>query len=367
MNKLQLCYMVWGIVMKPNRSIFWSALHLLLLLPLIIICTTGCNRVFWSEYYPDSGETAPPGGFVLPEPPALASSTAPETRLGVLFYPDAEKRFLVPVCLPIPSQEGIARATLEYLVPSSGMAGLLQKNGLSYIFPPEVDICGLSISETGLARVDFSAAFLQYPPVEERLVLGSLLCTLRQFPSIEEVEVMVEGATLEKFPGGTSGLVPLGPQCWVNLEVDPAVEDYRHFSAVKLYFCYSAPSGNIFYVPVTRILVPEEDLPWATVRELLQGPSAGSGLFTEIPPETCLLGVKVEDGRAVANFSREIFLYQGGRTGAENVAYQLRLTLGTLEGVEEVEIFVEGQPAVFKEGPDLGQPLPPPYPYNLLP
>ncbi len=352
--------------MEPARSIFRSISYLLLLFSIMGCCTVGCNRVLWSEYFLDGNTKAPPAEFVLPAPPALPVATKPGIRLGMLFYPDAQKRFLVPVCYPVPDQEGIARATLEHLFPSSGMADLLQGNGLAFIFPPAVGIRGISIAETGLARVDFSASFLDYPPEEERLVLGSLLCTLRQFPTIREVEVMVEGAPLERYPGGTSGLVPLGPQCWINLEIGRAVEDYRHTSAVKLFFCYGVPSGNIFYVPVTRILTPETDSLRATVRELLNGPSDGSGLFSEIPAGTRLLGIMVEDGRVVANFSREILCYQGERTGAENVACQLLLTLGALEGVDEIEILVEGKPAVFKRGPDLEHPLPPLYPYNLL-
>ena len=353
--------------MKPARSILLAALFLLLL-PAAFACMTGCNRNFWADPYRDCGETALQTEFILPSPPCLPSSIQPGIRLGMLFFPDVEKRFLVPVCFPIPAHEGIARETLQYLIPSPGMTALLQENGLCFIFPPAVDIRGLTISEAGLARVDFSAEFLQYPPAEERLVLGGLLCTLQQFPSIREVAVMVEGAGLERFPGGTSGLVPLGPQCWVNLELDQAVDDYRHFTAVKLFYCYSVPSGNIFYVPVTRILVPEEDQPWATVRELLKGPSPGSGLFTEIPDGTRLLGLTVEDGRATVDLSREVLCYQGGRTGAENVAHQLLLTLGALEGVAEVEILIEGQAAVLKEGPDFDftVPLPPFYPYNLL-
>lgn len=352
--------------MKPAWSVFWTALFMLLFFAVFSLLL-GCDRLLWPALHQDRPEVARQVEFVLPAPPAAPSAAGAEVRWGLLFYPDAGKRFLVPVCLPIPYTEGIARATLQYLIPSAGLAGALQENGLAFALPPGVDIRGLSISEAGLARVDFSAAFLQYPPEEERLILGSLLCTLRRFPTIKELEVMVEGAALEKFPGGSSGLLPLGPRCWINLEIANTVDDYRQFTAVMLYFCYRTPRGNTMYVPVTRILTPEQDVPWAAVRELLEGPPSRGGLFTEIPAGTRLLGVAVKDGLAVVNLSREVLSFQGGRTGAENVANQLLLTVGALEGVDQVQILVEGQPASLKDGPDLTAPLPPPYPYNLLP
>lgn len=304
------------------------------------------------------------GAFRLPEPPPLPPE-AGDVRIGMLYYPDAQWRFLVPVQRAIPFTEAIACSTLERLVASPALESELAPPGLTATLPEHTAVRGISINE-GLARVDFSASFLEYPPEHERLVLGGVLSTLLQFPNIERLEIMVEGANLEQFPGGAPGRIPLGPEDWINLEVDSALEDYRSFTAVKIYFCYLAPNGWIFYVPVTRVLPQTEDEALAAITELLKGPRRGSGLFSDIPAGTGLLGLNLTEGLLEVDLTTELLAYEGGRTGAENVVNQLRLTLGALDGVAEMQILVEGEAVTLKDGPDLSGPLAPLERYNYF-
>jgi germination protein M len=236
---------------------------------------------------------------------------------------------------------------------------------LAPALPEQTLLRGMAINE-GLARVDFSASFLDYPPERERFILGSILCTLRQFSTIERVEIMVEGAKLEQFPGGTPGRMALGPQEWINLDIDDTLEDYRNFSAVILYYAHAAPNGWIFYVPVTRILPPAEDEKTTAVTELLKGPPKGIGLFSDIPRGTKLMGLQINEMVAEVNLSREFLNYQGGLTGAENAVNQVLLTLSSLEGVDQVQILIEGEKLILKDGLDLTKPLKPPDPLNYF-
>ena len=212
--------------------------------------------------------------------------------------------------------------------------------------------------------MDFSGSFLDYNPSCERIVLGGLLCTLRQFPDIEQLEIMVDGASPVKFPGGTPGRIPLGPECLINLEVDDELKDYRNFTAVTVYFCFLTPQERILYVPVTRVLLPADDAAAAAAGELLAGPRRGSGLFSDLPPGTSLLGLKLEEGRMVIDLTKELLAYEGGRTGPENMLNQLLLTLAQLEEVSEVQILVEGEKVRLPDGIDLTVPLKPPAVYN---
>ena len=160
-----------------------------------------------------------------------------------LYYSDTRHQFLVPVQRTIPWVEGIATFTLMQLVPSPESADDLQKMGLSAVLPAQTEVIGMTIND-GLARVDMNSNFLNYPPEHERLVLGSILCTLRQFSTIETVEIVVEGESIDRFPGGAPGRLPLGPECYINLEMDETVK-ISNYTAVRLFFCYSTPQTGL--------------------------------------------------------------------------------------------------------------------------
>ncbi len=327
--------------MHRNMSRF-GALFLLLLLALAI-SLPGCAD--------------PPGEpFSLPAEPPLPPEPG-DGYLGTLYYPDKELRFLVPVQRAIPETETVVRNTLEKLVETPQLKKELEPLGLVPLLPEKTAILGIHIGETGPARVDFSSPFLQYESSAERLVLGGLLCTLRQFPQVEQLKIMVEGDSPEKFPGGTPGAIPLGPECLLNLEVDDALNDYHNYTAVTIYFCLPTPQGRILYVPVTRVLQPVKEHHVAALKELLDGPRQGSGLFSDIPPGTELLSLHLEEDLAIIDLSAELLTYEGGRTGAENMLNQILLTLVQLEGVGKVQLLVEGEKITLPDGLDLSNPL----------
>lgn len=327
---------------------------LLLLLLLFIACYTGCGP-----------EPPPREEFKWPEAPQLPPEPG-AGRVGLLYYPDQQWRFLVPVQREIPEAETIVRNTLEKLVGSLQLQEELEPLGLTPLLPGETTILGIHIDEAGLARVDFSRSFLEYDPSGERFALGGLLGTLQQFPQIERLEILIEGQIPEKFPGGTSGRMTLGPESLINLEVDDALEDYRNFTAVKIYFCFVTPQGRVLYVPVTRALLPAEECSIAALGELLGGPRSGSGLFSDIPPGTKLRSLQLKEGLAIIDLTKELLSYEGGRSGAENMINQLLLTLAQLDGVSEVQILVEGEKVKLPDGIDLTTPFKPPEVYNYF-
>jgi germination protein M len=95
-------------------------------------------------------------------------------RLTTFYFPDEGGNFVVPFAREIPWVEGIARSTLEHMIEGSWPAPSWQGPALK---PPSRPgrIKGLTIKD-GLARVDFSKEFFEYPREEERLVV-TCLCT----------------------------------------------------------------------------------------------------------------------------------------------------------------------------------------------
>lgn len=97
----------------------------------------------------------------------------------------------------------------------------------------------------------------------------------------------------------------------------------------------------------------------ATLQELIQGPSAGSGLAPTLPPGTSLNSIKIQDGTATADFSQELKSgHKGGSTGEMLTVYSIVNTLTQFPTIQKVQILVDGQKLETLAGHlDLSKPL----------
>lgn len=297
----------------------------------------------------------PPVGDEKETKPKPMEDVLPEGILHFqVFFWEGNGKYLVPVTIAAPWTEGVARAALNRLIAGPAPAQEM-RFGLISVLPPAAEVLGLTIRE-GLARADLSEAFLDYDPGMEREVIDSVVFTLLQFPSVEEVEIMIEGTVPEVFPGGTPGKSPFTSQRGINLEVADELEDYRDTQQAVLYFCHAVGDNHVFYIPVTRIIAGEKSSPRAVLEELLRGPRSKSGLFSEIPPGTTLREVIVEGDLIIADFSREILNYRGGISGEEHLFRQIVYTLSAVPGVKRVQILVEGEAIDLPYGISLKEP-----------
>ena len=161
-----------------------------------------------------------------------------------VYYVDGKDNYLVPVTVPVPWTQGVARAALEKLIEGPTPAQEM-RYGLSSPLPPTTKILGLTIRD-GLAKVDLSEDIMSYDPGDERNVLNSIIFTLLQFPSVNEVQIMVEGFPPETFPGGTSGKGTFGWERGLNLEVADEVIEIDKTQPVMLYYCAVLGENRIF-------------------------------------------------------------------------------------------------------------------------
>ncbi|MDI7247382.1 MAG: N-acetylmuramoyl-L-alanine amidase [Bacillota bacterium] len=87
------------------------------------------------------------------------------------------------------------------------------------------------------------------------------------------------------------------------------------------------------------------------VAELLKGPAGGSVLCPTIPKGTRLRALRIADGVAYVDFSRELASSHWGGSRAEEITvYSIVNTLAELPEVERVQILVEGASAVTIAG-----------------
>lgn len=98
----------------------------------------------------------------------------------------------------------------------------------------------------------------------------------------------------------------------------------------------------------------------AALEELIKGPANPAHMRT-IPPDVQVLGVKIRDGIADADFSGELRnSHWGGSTGEFFTVYSIVHTLAEFPGVERVQIRIEGEIVETLVGHlELGKPISP--------
>lgn len=316
----------------------------LYLLALALLVIAVALAVFWTVWG---------GGSASPEPthtPAVQPSSSPEpgadlavdapadvqAKMETVVYYQDNYGYLVPVMCNVAQQDGIAKATLKMMVKSPENDMNAARLGLRTVLPENTSF-DLDIAD-GLARIDLSKEVLSLPDAAaENSMITAIVQTLTEFESVQKVEFLIGGQKLDKLPHGTdvSQTFERGD---INMETT-AEASAENLQAVKLYF--PCESGNVV-VPVTRMVYSNADVNTA-VLELAKGPSTQSPLEGALPPGCGLIGVKVQDGTAKVNFTREFADLVENTDGGRLALKALVLTCTQFEGVEEVEILVEGE------------------------
>ena len=290
---------------------------------------------------PAPEETPLPEGTASPEESPAPEDDGQDAEAGtvdtVVYYQD-NYGYLVPVQCKVPAEDGIAKATLSLMVKSTANDMQAARLGLRTVLPEnlsmDLDIAG------GLARIDLGKEALEMPDAAaESNRITAIVQALTEFPTVEKVEFLVGGQKLETLPHGTSvsgqfTREDLNPEM---ASADIALEDAE---PVTLYFPGDASD---VLVPVTRMVYSEPDINTAVV-ELCKGPSAASPLENVLPAGCGVIDVNVEDGVAKINFTGEFIDLAENSDGGRLALKALVLTCTQFDGIEGVEIYVDGEP-----------------------
>lgn len=325
-------------------------MYLLALSLLILAIVLACAWVLWlrpSEApapvmpVPTADATAEPSATprVLDEmtsAAATAEKKSAQKASTIVYYQDNDG-YLVPVMCTVPMEDGIAKATLGMMVKNVGNDMQAARLGLRTVLPEntaiELDIAG------GLARIDLSEEVLNLPDAAaEQNMVSAIVGALTEFDTVQEVEFLIGGQRLEKLPHGTSVAGRFG-RSDINLEMADEAMSVSDGKRVKLYF--PSEAGAVV-VPVTRLVYSQPDINTAVV-ELAKGPS-NAGALEEVLPAGCgLIDVTVENGTAKLNFTKEFAEIALHSDGGRMALKALVLTCTQFEGVNAVEIYVEGE------------------------
>ena len=336
------------------------SLYLLALILLLIAVALACAWTFWDgeRAASDAVVTPAPSASGMPSPStpivpvptqesaatnADASGTSPTdgakaaTMSTVVYYQD-NYGYLVPVMCTLPYEDGVAKATLNRMIQSPENDMQAARLGLKTVLPEGTTI-DLDISD-GLARIDLGKEVLSMADAAaESNMIAAIVQALTEFESVERVEFLVGGQKLDKLTHGTdiSGTFERGE---INLETSVSAINSGELKPVMLYFPCESSS---VVVPVTRMVYSNADVNTA-VLELAKGPSNQSPLESALPAGCGLIDVQVVDGVAKVNFTKEFANLVQNTDGGRLALKALVLTCTQFDGVNSVQILVEGEP-----------------------
>ncbi len=228
---------------------------------------------------------------------------------------------------------------------------LKNQESTSYVtrlLPPNVSIRDYYLDGSTLI-LDMSSAYEELESTREILTRAGLVKSFDQIDGVDSVQILIEGQQ----EVGAEGSVLSAMTSADFVEAEGREIDAYQYGTFTLYFADEEGTGlkaekrKVYY----STSIPKE----REVMELLLRGPASSGLKGTMPAELKILNVTLSDNTVYVNLN-EAFL--NGTEGIEEkvVVYSLVNSLVELEGVEKVQISINGENKYsLGEGMDLSQ------------
>ncbi|MDN5362057.1 MAG: hypothetical protein PWP70_1104 [Moorella sp. (in: firmicutes)] len=169
---------------------------------IMVALVSGCGLTdrLQGKVQPQVQVQVPPPEASTPAPEGDAQAGAPaKTTQVVLYFSDPSGNYLVPEKRSIAAVEGIARATIDELIKGPGPGSQLLPT-----IPKGTVLKDINIRPDGLARVDFSKELVANHSggsLGESLTVYSIVNTLTQFPTVKQVQFLVDGKYVQTIAG----------------------------------------------------------------------------------------------------------------------------------------------------------------------
>ncbi|GFN33686.1 GerMN domain-containing protein [Paenibacillus xylaniclasticus] len=294
----------------------------------------------------DASTTFAPHSMTGSEPTASVDLKTGETHMTVYLLDN--NNYLAPVTLRTTlGDTQLGKKALEMMVDGGPYADQLPA-GFRGVLPKGTEVIGYTESEDKkLATVDFSQSFANYNANEERKIVEAIAWTLTGIPNVQGVELRLEGAKLEEMPEQAYPLDrPLTRSVGINLETADGV-DYSQSVPVTLYFSSETPSGEMYYVPVTRLINRTDDIAKAAIDQLVLGPSEQSSLIGVVTPDVQVKSVTPQDDIVTVDLTDEGFAE--GQLEPADMLQAIVWSVTENTGASKVQIKLNGKTNILDE------------------
>lgn len=278
---------------------------------------------------------------LLPDDALLYDAGAIPTDKEIrLYFMDESGRYLSPERRVVTMEEG---EELERRVMTELLAGPESAN-LYGVIPEGTEFAIFTDENSGLCTVDFSGEFLlarPYTAQEERQVIYSIVNTLTSLPGVESVRIRVQGRPGEIFRYLSISQpieraeYAIGPPNAAKGETDINV--------------YMALGDGAHLMAVPRIVTSDEyqSPAHAAVEALFTG-EGGSCLKSLFTPDDFYNEISVYDDICKIDLPKSFFTSRGENPHETRLAVDaLVATLTDLDGINAVELLIDGESAVY--------------------
>ncbi len=216
------------------------------------------------------------------------------------------------------------------------MLGLLEgpdrESGLLNLIPEGTQLLGWTLSN-GLLKVNLSSEYRELTGIDLTLADYSITLTLCQLDEVQRVSISVDGQPLDS---RYRQILSEDQVIFSGVEEEPVEK------SVALYFPRSGGRG--LGVEIRNFQLTEDDiLAEVVTRALISGPNSDE-LTAFLPDGIELRDLRLEDGVCQVDFSEELLTMMPENEDRQLlVIYAIVNSLGNLDSVESVQIFVEGE------------------------
>jgi len=263
-------------------------------------------------------------------------SSNPYEKVIKLYFPQEDGRYLVSEerMLTIGQDSLLVRLVAEELLNGPRNAHLRSA------VPEGTSLLGIAL-ENGVCTLNLSRAFVDSMPesaLAERMAVYSIVNSLTSVSEVESVRFLIEGNGV---PYCRS--IPLdGEFTYLPDIVGPV--DYDNAETDATLYVFSDSSGKLTEVPA-RIKDDVYQTQSFLVLEALASANAGAGTTPPLPAGTRILSAVVINGICRVNFSNDFVRVSTAQSLRS--AYAVAATLIELEGIGDVQIYINGTHYTF--------------------
>jgi len=280
------------------------------------------------------------------------SETKKDTYSVTLYYQDA-KGCLIPVTVGIPKVEGIAKASLSCLVDNALNREKVEYYGLYPVLPKDTVIQGINIKD-GLATVDFNTKVLNYTTqTEERNIIASIVYTLTEFSTIDNVKILVNGYEQGKLKFNTdiSGILNRD-----NIMINSSTANLQSGLDKSDIYVFKEVNDKYTYLVPLSVEHSKVDLQYLPIKIMeLYDLDYGKEFTSGIPEGTKLISCSISGDQILLNFNDKLKSYEGGAEKEKQILQQIMHSMKQIANVKKIKILIDGKEATLPEGTQISQ------------
>ncbi|MGX8851334.1 GerMN domain-containing protein [Amedibacillus sp. YH-ame10] len=252
------------------------------------------------------------------------------------IYLKDEDRTLIPLSIPV-SEELSEDEKLQLMF--SYMSGKQSVKGFLPLFQKECTLQRV-IVQKGIASLYLDDSFKNYKAEDELRVLEAITWGSTQFHDIEQVKLFQNDQPLTSMPVANTP-IPEVLNRSIGINHFETSASSLHDSTSITVFATKKIEGNEYLVPRSRRIQVSGDSLSAHVNSIITDISASSELLQPLYADDIeVKDFKMQDGTLYVELNKNIL--SSDASVKQNVYDTLVLSLATLEGIQRVEVRVDG-------------------------